>query len=367
MSKSAPALTGRELSFWIWKAYHLNMEKQTQLIIICILAAIILIGSAAVLIFKPPFLASTLHGVWGLFAKKIDIQNQDRFLNQMPENQDEPITLLFAGDIMLSRSVGDKMAKLDNWKWPFEKIGEYLRSADITFGNLESVISDEGRNVGSIYSFRADPRAIEALKYAGFDVLSVANNHSGDWSRAAMEDSFRILEENGIGHAGGGFSEEEAHRAVIKEIKGTKFSFLAYTTCGANWTEAVASSSGIAWLDEGISEDIGRARQQADIAIVSIHFGEEYQTKSNSNQQKMARLAIDSGASLVIGHHPHVAQEIEQYKNGWIAYSLGNFIFDQNFSKETMEGMVARALFEDKKIKFFEAVKVKISDLQATL
>ncbi|MDD5590271.1 MAG: CapA family protein [Candidatus Portnoybacteria bacterium] len=328
--------------------------SRRKIIFICVAAAVILFFSAAVFIFRPSF----------VFVRLTDPETE--IWPNISNLEKKPITLLFAGDIMLSRSVGKKMAELENWKWPFEKIGEYLSGADLTFGNLESVISDEGRNVGSIYSFRADPRVAAGLVFAGFDVLSVANNHIGDWGRLAFEDSFKILEENGIGHAGGGFSEEEAHQAVIKEVEGTKFAFLAYTTLGAKWTEAVASSSGAAWLDERISEDIGRARGQADIVIISIHFGEEYQTKSNSFQQKIARAAIDSGADLVIGHHPHVAQETENYKCGWIAYSLGNFIFDQYFSKETMEGMLLRVIVRNGKIESFEPIRIKItSDYQA--
>jgi poly-gamma-glutamate synthesis protein (capsule biosynthesis protein) len=283
--------------------------------------------------------------------------------------QADPITLVFVGDIMLSRSVGNKMAAENNWKWPFEKIGDYLAGADLTFGNLEGPISSQGRNVGSIYSFRTDPKVVEGLKFAGFDILSVANNHIGDWSKTAMDDTFAILKDNGIEYAGGGASEQEAHSVKIKEVNGVKFGFLAYTALGAKYTEATASSSGIAWLNkEKMAQDISDAKKISDFVVVSLHFGDEYEQAANNFQKEMARSAIDAGANLVVGHHPHVVEETEQYKGGFIAYSLGNFIFDQTFSKETMEGTLLKVILEGKDVKSIEPVKIIISKgFQASL
>ena len=99
----------------------------------------------------------------------------------------------------------------------------------------------------------------------------------------------------------------------------------------------------------------------ADIIIVSMHWGEEYQLRSNKKQQEIGRALVEAGTDIIIGHHPHVIQEIERYKNGWIAYSLGNFIFDQNFSKETMEGLMLKAIIQDKKIVEIEPVEIKIN------
>lgn len=271
-------------------------------------------------------------------------------------------TLLFAGDVMLSRSVGDKMTRINDWRWPFLKIADSTSKADLFFGNLEGPISASGKNVGSIYSFRADPRVIDGLKYAGFDVVSVANNHIGDWSQVAMEDTFNILKEGGIEYAGGGINDTEAYSAKIKEVNGVKFGFLGYTSVGAQYTEADKEKAGIAWLDkETMRRDIESARKEADVVVASIHFGEEYQSTSNKYQQDIARSAIDAGASLVIGHHPHVVQEVEKYKDGYIAYSLGNFVFDQLFSKETMEGLMLKVVFDGKKIDSVEQIKTAIS------
>lgn len=270
--------------------------------------------------------------------------------------------LMFVGDIMLSRNVGKTMLSKKDFQWPFLKIGEHTRKANIFFGNLEGPISDKGYNVGSIYSFRADPKSAQSLIFAGFDVLSVANNHIGDWTRLAMEDTLRILKENNIEYAGGGFSQKEARSAKIVEVKGMKFAFLGYTAIGPKTTEAKGEKSGIAWLDKkAMVHDIAEAKNISDFVIVSAHFGEEYQTQSNKSQQDFAHTAIDSGAKLFIGHHPHVIQETEKYKDGFIAYSLGNFIFDQNFSKETMQGLLLTVRVRNKDIAEIVQTKVNIS------
>lgn len=269
---------------------------------------------------------------------------------------------MFVGDIMLSRSVGDKMKSVNDWRWPFLKIADYLKKADLLFGNLEGPISDNGNDVGAIYSFRANPMSIQGLKYAGFDVLSVANNHMGDWGRVAIEDTLKILKENNINYVGGGFNEAESHKSIVKETKGIKFSFLGYTAIGSRFIEAKNEKSGIAFVDEEkIKQDIKEAKEKSDFVIVSLHFGEEYQTKSNIFQQNIAHSAIDAGASLVVGHHPHVAQEIEKYNGGYIAYSLGNFVFDQLFSKDTMEGLLIEIIIDNGKISEIKPIKANIS------
>jgi len=274
------------------------------------------------------------------------------------------LTIFAVGDIMLDRGVAYVVKKdgKGDYKFPFLKIADYLKKADILFGNLESVISDKGEKVGSIYSFRAKPEAIDGLVFAGFDILSCANNHIFDYGRLAMEDSLKRLEDAGIDYVGAGFNEEEVHSGIIKEIKGTKIAFLAYANKGSEYWQAKENNSGIGWLNDKIADDIKKAKEKSDLVIVSMHFGEEYQSAPSEEQEYFAKLAIDSGADLVIGSHPHTVQPVEKYKQGWIAYSLGNFIFDQNFSKETMSGLLLNVLVKNKKIQKVSQVKIEISD-----
>lgn len=261
----------------------------------------------------------------------------------LPLASDKKITLMFVGDIMLNRRVGGLIQENKDYRWPFLKIASTTRAADILFGNLESVISDKGENVGSKYSFRALPRSFEGLKYAGFDVLNVANNHSADWSLLAFKDSLTRLVMADISFCGGGFTEMEAYGPTILTAAGVRFGFLCYTDLGPELFRASGDNAGFAWADwERIKQDIKKIKEQdsADIVIVSYHFGSEYETKPNARQKDLAEGAIDAGADLVVGHHSHVTQPVVRYKEGWIAYSLGNFVFDQMFSEATRTGIL---------------------------
>jgi len=284
------------------------------------------------------------------------------FITENPEYKQDQIVLMAVGDIMLNRGVELKIKQnQENFNFPFLKIKEYLNEADLIFGNLESVISDKGTNVGSIYSFRANPKTINGLTYAGFNIVSVANNHAFDYTRKALEDSLIRLKQAKISYVGAGFGAQEAHSVVIKQINQTKIGFLAYNGLGSRNWQATKDSSGIAWLDENIASDIKQAKAQTDILIVSMHFGDEYAKRPNGTQTYFAQLAIDSGADLVIGHHPHVIQPVEKYKNKYIAYSLGNFVFDQPFSKETMKGLLLKVLIQNKEIKEVIPVNIEIN------
>ncbi len=252
------------------------------------------------------------------------------------------IRLMFVGDIMLSRLVGKEIAASGDWRYPFLNIASTTSSADITFANLETTVSSRGHKIGSEFSFRSDPRALEGLPYAGIDVVSIANNHIWDYADDAFLDTQRHLREVGIAYAGGGSNYEEAHTAALLNAKGTRVAYLAYTNLLPKFFTRPASVPASASYDDWarVERDIVKAKQEADIVVVSYHWGTEYETHHNVEQEEIAKKTIDVGANLVIGSHPHVQQEIEQYKNGWIAYSLGNFVFDQYFQPEVMESRI---------------------------
>jgi len=285
--------------------------------------------------------------------------------------QENPLIKMIAvGDIMLARGIEYEVKKdgEGDYRFPFQKIFDYLKPVDIVFGNLESVISDKGRKAGSIYSFRAEPDAVTGLVFAGFNVVSVANNHVFDYTRDAFEDSLSRLQDAKIEYVGGGFDEKEAFSLKIKEIRNTKIGFLAYSNLGPSLWKATDSTSGIAWIDpqnndvEKVRAAIKEAKPKVDVLVVSFHWGDEYESEPNELQMYWALDFIDSGADLVIGHHPHVPQAIEEYNGGWIAYSLGNFVFDQNFSEETQRGFLLEVNIENKKIKEVLPREIKFSN-----
>ena len=258
---------------------------------------------------------------------------------------------IFVGDIMLSRHIGELMAKRRDYIFPFKLVTSSLTGADLVFGNLESPISDGGKSAGRLYSFRADPLAISGLKAAGFTVLSVANNHAFDYGLEAFTDTLANLKAAGLVYAGGGSNFAEAHRGAYQEVNGIKTTILAYTDLLPKSQAAGKRQAGYAYLDEAqLAKDIKAAKQKSDLVIVSFHWGREYENQSNERQRKIADAAVKAGASLIIGHHPHVTQEISELRGVPVAYSLGNFIFDQNFSAGTKKGLILEVDIKNKKI-----------------
>jgi len=289
---------------------------------------------------------------------KIGPENQTaQVINPLYNNKEEEVkdnttTIYFLGDIMLTRGVKSSVDK--NFEGDYSKLFENLdeiKDADILFGNLEGDVSARGNNVGSKYSFRMEPKVLPVLKDAGFDIVSFANNHVGDWNTTAFEDTLYGLKDNGILKTGAGFNKKEAATPTIIEKNGTRFGFLGFSDVGPAWMEAQENKSGILLAnDPNIEEIISNAKNECDVLIVSFHFGDEYKTVHNARQENLAKMAIDNGADMIIGHHPHVIEDISEYKGKPIVYSLGNFIFDQSFSVNTMRGMLFSATFKDKEL-----------------
>lgn len=260
-----------------------------------------------------------------------------------------PVTLTFVGDIMMTRGVESSLNK--NFKGDFSELFKntaYLKESDITFGNLEGAVANGGRNVGSRFSFRMKPVSLMALRGAGFDIVSFANNHVGDYSTTAFIETLENLATNSILYTGAGKNYTEVITPAIINVRDIKIGFLATSDVGPNWLKATDQSTGLTAQagillasDPKLSEVIKNAKTKVDILVVSYHWGNEY-SPTNARQIKLAHSAIDSGADIVVGHHPHVMQRVEIYKDKPIFYSLGNFIFDQYFSPHTMRGMVAQ-------------------------
>jgi len=250
-------------------------------------------------------------------------------------------TIIAVGDVMLSRDVEQKMIRKNDWKYPFLETAELTSRGDIVFGNLESpLISGPAVPTGSM-SFRADPKAVEGLAFAGFTVLSLANNHMNNRGADGIASTISALEQAGIAHAGAGLAGAESRQPAIIEKNGISFGFLAYT-----YNKGPSAAATTAHMDEqNLIADLDALRGKADVMVVSMHAGNEYRDQPSQQQIDFAHTAIDHGASLVIGHHPHVVQPIEQYNDGYILYSLGNFVFDQMWSRATREGAVATITF----------------------
>jgi poly-gamma-glutamate synthesis protein (capsule biosynthesis protein) len=281
----------------------------------------------------------------------------------------ETVRYIFVGDIMLSRGIDWKIRKMNDYTFPFLQIASTTREADVTFGNLEGPISLRGKNQGSEYSFRANPNVVKGLLFAGFDILSLANNHMWDWGGDALTDTIDILKQNNILTVGAGKNEAEANSPVFVMKGNQRIVFFAYTNLYPQSLYAKEESPGISAFDEEkIVRGIKEETIPEDVVIVSLHWGDEYKTQSNDFQKRLGRALIDAGVDLVIGHHPHVVEEVEQYKDGWIAYSLGNFVFDQNFSKETSKGLLLEVTTKSGRVEKLEQKEIRMNkDFQPTL
>jgi len=262
---------------------------------------------------------------------------------------------------MFSRAVRREILAARDPALPFRKMAPMLAASDIAFVNLESPFSDQGpyREGGLI--FHAAPDMIAGLKLAGIAIASTANNHSRDCAAHGVEFTVAWLRAHGIEPVGSGESEAATHNGIVLERHGIRFGFLGYTydQSNGNWKDV---DPRIALADpKAVCRDVIAIRKRADVVIVSMHHGIEYTLKPTAAQVAFAHAAIDAGAKLVIGHHPHVVQPSENYRDGLIFYSLGNFIFDQYHREETQHGEVVQISFVGRNILATHVMPVKIT------
>lgn len=263
-----------------------------------------------------------------------------------PLARGEEVVITAVGDIMLSGS-GRGTYRREGYVYPFAATSGILRSGDVAIGNLETPLSTGGTEFrGKRYRFRTAPEAAVALKQAGFAVVTLANNHILDYGAAGLSDTIRHLDREGILHCGAGDDLLAARREAVAIIKGKRLIFLSYSLVLPKEFFAGKNRAGTApGYPSYVVRDIGEARQKADYVIVSFHWGKEMASTPSPIQIETAHRAIDAGADLVIGHHPHVLQGAERYKNGVILYSLGNFAFG-SLSAGSSRSAIARVTLD---------------------
>lgn len=287
----------------------------------------------------------------------------------------EPVVLNITavGDILLGRGVSWWLAKQQKgYTYPFEKVKDILKKGDVIFGNLEEPFTSSEHSLTGIeqkgkYVLKNSPEAFYGIKYAGFNLLNLANNHILDYYDTGLYDTLKILDSDNIAHSGAGKDLDEARKPAIIEKNSIKIGMLSYTDMadivykGNPQISFIAGKSraGVAPRNmDYILKDIGQLRSQVDIVIISLHWGVEDSFAVQPQQVEFAHKLLDSGADMILGHHPHHFQGIEIYKGKPIAYSLGNFIFDQN-SPENQESFILQMEYKDKKLTNFSAIPIK--------
>jgi poly-gamma-glutamate synthesis protein (capsule biosynthesis protein) len=228
---------------------------------------------------------------------------------------------------MLARDITTLMDE-NGSLYPFADVAPELSGADITIANMEGTFTERGTQADKFYTFRTPPQHAAGLASAGIDVVALGNNHAMDFGAVGLADTLAALDAAGVRHGGAGASAAAAREPVVFEVNGLRVAFLSYNGV-SEATFATDTSPGVARAEaQAIQADIASARGSADLVVVSIHAGVEYQDAPSPQQQALARAAIDGGAVLVLGSHAHVFQGWQRYGNGVIVWGLGNFVFD---------------------------------------
>ncbi len=231
------------------------------------------------------------------------------------------IHLRAVGDVMLGRSVATRMAKYQNWSWPFDETFPRLPPVDSTIGNLEAPIIQSCPSTDEGMIFCAPKAALEGLAKAEFSLLSLANNHTYNHGLDGYQETKQLLTETSIKNIGNG-------ETVTQQINGETIGFLAL--------DDISSAVDIKKVNAMLAD----LAQQSNSVIVLIHWGNEYESKPSVRQKSLASEMISHGATIILGTHPHVLQPIVTEGNSLVVYSLGNFIFDQMWSQPTRKGMI---------------------------
>jgi poly-gamma-glutamate capsule biosynthesis protein CapA/YwtB (metallophosphatase superfamily) len=259
----------------------------------------------------------------------------------------EAFSIIAGGDIMLARGTARYMERY-GCAYPFQKIAEEIAKGDIAVANLESPISSRGSKFfpfKGIY-FRADPSSLGGLTFAGFDVLALANNHALDWGAEAIEDTMTLLKREGIRYTGVGPTRQGALEPAVVSVNDTSVAFLSYNCIYPFSVGGPGKRMITLTLDEERTQrEITAVKSGHDVLVVMVHGGKEYLLHPEEEKVRMLRQLVDFGADIVLGTHPHVIQDVEVYHNGLIFYSLGNLVFDQNWSVETSRGLLVEISF----------------------
>ena len=248
---------------------------------------------------------------------------------EIAERAEKLVTIAGAGDVNFGDGVTPYLSS-GGVDYPWEGASAVFTNADLGFVNLECCISSGGTPApGKAYTFRGPVDSAAGLSHAGVKVVSLANNHSKDFGTGAMLETFEHLKENNVAYCGAGNNAAEAYSAAVLDAHGRKVAFLAFTRVFPEGWQATESSPGCAvtFDHDRVASAIKDAKSKSDFVVASFHWGIELATSPDGDQRELAHLAVDSGADLVLGHHPHVVQGLELYRNRLIAYSLGNFIF----------------------------------------
>ena len=296
-----------------------NMFTKKNLLEIIIFSPFVLfliLGSSFLLSVFPAFSSSTESSVPAPFSRK-----------------GKEITLYAVGDVGLGRSINAFLKKEKDLSFPFKKVFGAFKSADMVLINLEGPFLRDCPVTTTGFLFCSEFDHVAVLTAGSVDIANLANNHMGDYGDQGVKQSEEALTSQHISYTG-------LHNIAYKKIRDVTFSFVGFTDISAS-TDLVSRAT-----EEEMKSLLSEARRTSDVVVSIFHWGEEYSKTPTTRQQELAHFSIDLGADVVIGHHPHWVQSLEVYQEKLIIYSLGNFVFDQMWSRETREGVIAKLAFQ---------------------
>ena len=260
-----------------------------------------------------------------------------------------PLRLAAVGDVTFGNGVG-AMIGLYGARYPWLSVAPVLRRADIAIANLEGAVSTRGTPVpNKQFHFRGPPAALAAAgRFAGVDVVSLANNHTLDYGRVAFLDTLRYARLYGIQTVGGGADFERARRLAVILLGGIRVAFLGYSDLRPLGFDAGPGRPGTASaVPELIATDVRAARTRTDVVVVYFHWGDQRTFSPTGRQRYLARVSFAAGAQVVLGAHPHVQQPRERFGTRFVAWSLGNFVFGANSPGTERTGILRLELGRD--------------------
>lgn len=277
-----------------------------------------------------------------------------------PSSIEPIINLTAVGDLMMSSWIIDVVQE-NGIDFPFDSTRQFIESADVAIANLEAPLtSSEERFEDKKYTFKVPSDFVYGIANAGFDVVTMANNHIVDFGCEGILDSFAALEGAGLFHCGAGRNRDEACAPTIVDVNGVKVAFLGFSMTYPDDFWATSTRCGTCYpTEELLYNVITKAEELADLTVVSFHWGAEKYDTPREYQKKFGHLAIDFGADLVLGHHPHVLQGLELYQGKLIAYSLGNYVF-ASYSNSARTSMVLQAQLDQNGLLFAKVIPINV-------
>lgn len=241
----------------------------------------------------------------------------------------DDIVIVAGGDVLLGRGVRSSPEFAGDGAALFDAVAPFISSADFSFANLECSIAPKCECLPKKYCLHGDPEKVKGLQRVGFDLMTLANNHVYDCGREAIPFAIETLTANNMASAGAGNNMSEAIEPYFATIRGIRIGIIAVTTFpleALSWNPELPTPA-VSFRDE-IADEIKKARTNADVLILSIHWGKEYSPFASDSQEDIAAAASQAGADIIIGHHPHVIEPCIKLDKTWVAYSLGNLLFD---------------------------------------